>query len=544
MPLSPEQIAAAQAAFGSPLPAPPTQAQQAGLVLPWQSAAPPPRTSLGPLIAGLAPETVAQAQAAFGPPAPPPAPAPAPPPVQVMRPAAAPAPVEQKPVGPSLASRVREDQRAVLGAIDRQAQAKGREGQAVEAQGAMRAAALGHEAERQAAHAQAQVEAYRQADALHQQYMGRTQAMIDDLARQQVDPHRLFASKSTAEKMVFALGGIIGGIQQALGGGGENQFLRTVEALKREDVEEQESRLANARTAIQARQSVYGQMREALGSRQAAEAAYGLAMAQAAETQLAGMAASSGSVVDRERYAQAQAQIDEMRAKYQTQLDSEALKNAQSAAATAASRQAAAIEKMVARRAQAFETALKEGYAPDQAARIADYQIGAGKIDDISGMLPAAKVAAEAAKGGAEAAKGGAAFDAELRQAKASWDDAVRSLPSNRLSSAASGVFGTDARSKYQAATASLVTILKKQGMSSDADMALLRELTPLPGDDEETVQQKWRTVANILRTKHPEAAARLSEAPERAVQSGMMAPQEVVPSFQAGSAAAARARR
>lgn len=355
MPLTPEQIAAAQGMFSAPAPVA-SQVTSGMPLAPGSDAASMPQV-------GISPEQVAAAQSMFQ--GPPPqmnpaldAPALAPqawrapmalPPGEMPSAAMAPAPAPMADPraaapqggGTDPRAQLRQAQGDEIAAYDRTASAMRDENSAeqrkAEAVGTLQSA----EALRGEEQAKIQRDAYKQVEDTHNEFIQKTQAMLTAVEQERIDPNRLFANKGAAEKMTYILGAALAGFAQARLGG-SNVVLDGLDHLINQDIAAQKANLENKREVIRGRESLYGQLRQQLGDVKAADAAYGLLITQAAENRIKAMSSTMDSPVMAARLEQGLAAIGQQKAKRTEEMAQASIQRATAMAqATAAARQKA-----------------------------------------------------------------------------------------------------------------------------------------------------------------------------------------------------------
>ncbi len=414
---TPEQVAAAAGMFAVSAPkpqsasfAPPDMSYSA----PDMSYAPPVAPQMAPPPPQFDPAMLERAQSNFGPPPqaapmpPPPAPvappAPAefvgpPQPIGPPRPPAAPPPASSAPVSPvmpaaapaatggmgKLTKRRDADRAQFLGTYDEEQAAVDREAAARMAQNTAVASFQAEQAERQEQDAAIQHQEARQVQDTHAAYLAKTNSMIDDLAREKTDPNRVFHSGDTARDVSFTLGAmLLGGLGGLASGvqGGPNQGIGMLNQIIDRDIAAQDKDLANKRGVIQARDTIYGQMRQAYGDKQAADAAFKAGAIETAKTRLIALTADTSNPVTRAQAEKSLALLEREQAQHMTTFSQQALTLAQQQAAASAAAARTRLDKEREYRLKLAELGIKEveAGAKLKAAEAARIEAG-GKAD-------------------------------------------------------------------------------------------------------------------------------------------------------------------
>lgn len=100
-------------------------------------------------------------------------------------------------------------------------------------------------------------------------FMKETMRQNEELSSAKVDRRRVFKNMSAGDGVMFGLASALSGMMQGLQGG-PNQFLSYVERRMDADVGDQMKEIDNKRTAISARQNMFGQLLQQSGSRDVA----------------------------------------------------------------------------------------------------------------------------------------------------------------------------------------------------------------------------------------------------------------------------------
>ena len=103
----------------------------------------------------------------------------------------------------------------------------------------------------------------------HQKFLAQNQQMVDDVAKSKVDPQRLMKSMGTGEKVAHVLGSALGGFLSGAQGG-PNQFLQRFDQQVAQDIQAQMDEIDNKKTALGARQNMFGQLLAMTGDRRIA----------------------------------------------------------------------------------------------------------------------------------------------------------------------------------------------------------------------------------------------------------------------------------
>jgi hypothetical protein len=213
----------------------------------------------------------------------------------------------------------------------------------------------------------------------HDAFLRRNEELSADLAKQQIDPKRLFREQGTADKVVFMIGSVLGGALQGLRGGGPNEFLANFDKMIDRDINAQQAEVDNKKAALSARQNLFGQMLNETGDRRIAAMQSRNLMYEGMKQQLLSTADRLGIPevkVNAEMGARAiQAKQDALT----VQLREHAVVSFKQAAAAAAAGRAAAEKEAWKRSMEVAEFALKKDA---QAIELAKLQKGDGDKTD------------------------------------------------------------------------------------------------------------------------------------------------------------------
>lgn len=177
----------------------------------------------------------------------------------------------------------------------------------------------------------------------HEAFLQRNADLADDIGRQQIDPKRLVNNQSTGEKIGTILGAALGGLTSGVNGG-PNQFLQQFDREIDRDIAAQQAAIDNKKTALGARQSVFGQMMQETGDRRLAAMQTRNLMYESAKQDIMAQADQLGIPEIRTNAEQAVSEIQHRQDALNAQLKGEDLQRQQAAAAAAASSQRAAEE--------------------------------------------------------------------------------------------------------------------------------------------------------------------------------------------------------
>ena len=177
-------------------------------------------------------------------------------------------------------------------------------------------------------------EHYKNVQNMHAGYLSKSQAMLDDLAKQRVDPNRFWANKDTGDRITYAIGGMLGGILQGMGRTSTNTFMDHINGLINRDIEMQKSDINSKDQAVRARGVQFEAMRNQFGDEQLADQHMRLQALETTKQRIDAMAARADNPITQARAAQAVAAVDGDIAKTKLSF-SEAAAHAASAAASA-----------------------------------------------------------------------------------------------------------------------------------------------------------------------------------------------------------------
>jgi hypothetical protein len=242
----------------------------------------------------------------------------------------------------ALRGKLAADQKATLGTYDAQAAARAAaaslESQKLDEQAHFQTAtALRQEADAQIAHGEQQ-----RVLAQHDAYLQKTAQLVDDIAAQKIDPNQIFTGNK-AQDFSFALGAML--TAAVIGPDGQSVGAKMVLQTIDRNLRAQQANIENARNAVAARNSVYGQMRQTFQDKQLADENYRVAGLAAAENRLKGMIAGYDSKTAITRGQEVLAEISREKDLRQEAISQQALTVAQQQAAAWASAQRTAADK-------------------------------------------------------------------------------------------------------------------------------------------------------------------------------------------------------
>ena len=188
-------------------------------------------------------------------------------------------------------------------------------------------------------------------------FMADTESLANEVRNAKVDGSRVMRDGWT--QALTIIGGALGGFYQGLTGGKENEFMKHVDGIIERDIRVQESAIANKKSVLQARQSMFGQMMQQHGDARLARAQLRTLSYEAMRTNLASQAAEMEIPVAQANADRAITLLDRnIDASRKMEAD-EALRVAKQQAAAAAAARAAAEEKAFQRGVKLEELRLK-----------------------------------------------------------------------------------------------------------------------------------------------------------------------------------------
>jgi hypothetical protein len=221
-------------------------------------------------------------------------------------------PVAKAPGEPSLAGRVAADQRALLRTYDTMQGAKKAEGEEVRAKGQGMSDIYAAEAKRVDDLAATQANQQLQMQEIHHKYLADTNAMIQQVSAEKIDPNAFFHDKDGGINFTAALGALLMGASGALASqDGRNHGLEAINAMIDRNIAAQEKNIANKRAAIGQRQSLYADMRAELGDKILADEKFRAGALESAKNRLLAFSAGSDSKIDARRTEQGVAALEQ-----------------------------------------------------------------------------------------------------------------------------------------------------------------------------------------------------------------------------------------
>lgn len=126
----------------------------------------------------------------------------------------------------------------------------------------------------------------------------------------EINPRGRFAKTSTATDISLAVGGAIGGFLQGLRGGGQNDFMNTINQIIDRDIDAQKASAAAAQANVANQRGIYAMMRERFGDDAQAKTAQRAYLLDQAKMEAEKRAVSSQSVQVQEQARLAVSQLD------------------------------------------------------------------------------------------------------------------------------------------------------------------------------------------------------------------------------------------
>lgn len=167
-----------------------------------------------------------------------------------------------------------------------------------------------------------QLERQRQAaERARQTELRRRQGELDrlagEVASKTIDPTRVFAKGETRNRLSAAIGLALGGLADALRGGGDSGIRTALGMINQtidRDVEAQRANLANAQAGLQAKRQLLGDMRATLGDEAAAEDATRALMLEGVERDIRALQLAATSDAQRANLDRLLAEIQQQKA--------------------------------------------------------------------------------------------------------------------------------------------------------------------------------------------------------------------------------------
>lgn len=233
-------------------------------------------------------------------------------------------------------------------------------------------------AARQEREAQLQKEADAKAHQEHQSFLARNTELADDIAKQKIDPKRLFKSMGTGERVAHVLGASLSGFASGFRGG-PNDFLDRFDKQVAQDIQAQIDETDNKKAQLGARQTLFGQMLSESGDHRLAAYQTRNLMYEAAKQHIAAEDARLGipelSTGAQQKISAIQHQQDQLN----TQMSAESLQQKQQQMAAAAAARAHAEQQAWQRQKEVFEMGLKKDQLEIDRAKVAG-----GSFEDLN----------------------------------------------------------------------------------------------------------------------------------------------------------------
>lgn len=118
---------------------------------------------------------------------------------------------------------------------------------------------------------------------------------INDVATAEYNPKRIYANMSNFDKASVILGAMLGGWQQAATKSGENQFLKTLDKIVQQDLDDQEHGIASKKYAANEAKNSYAQLMADYKDRDLVRNIRETQMLKSMQTQIMSNALKSGS---------------------------------------------------------------------------------------------------------------------------------------------------------------------------------------------------------------------------------------------------------
>ena len=94
--------------------------------------------------------------------------------------------------------------------------------------------------------------------------------MSQEIGEQKVDPKKFFKDQGAAGQVLIGIGASLGGFLQGMRGGGPNEFMQQLNTFVDRDIAAQQGAIDNKKTALSARQNMFGQLLSQTGDRRVA----------------------------------------------------------------------------------------------------------------------------------------------------------------------------------------------------------------------------------------------------------------------------------
>ncbi|NBW08770.1 MAG: hypothetical protein EBR82_12175 [Caulobacteraceae bacterium] len=144
-------------------------------------------------------------------------------------------------------------------------------------------------------------------------YMGQQQQLMDDVRSAKVDPDRLFASRGTAGNVMGMLAAVLSGY---LAGwrGGENEYLKHLDAAINRDIAAQQEAINGKKTALAEGKNLFAQKMQQFGDERVAHAAAKADLISAIQAKGEQLAASADTEQARSNWAKFNAALQQQKA--------------------------------------------------------------------------------------------------------------------------------------------------------------------------------------------------------------------------------------
>jgi hypothetical protein len=186
---------------------------------------------------------------------------------------------------------------------------------------------------------QAQIEA--DANARHEAFLAQSQKMADAISANNIDPTRFLRNADAKTQFIVGLGAALGGANAAANGG-SNQFLDRLDGIMDRDFKTQLANADNQRSALSARNTVFGQIMAQTQDRRLADMQARDLMYTAMKNKLLSDADRLGVPEIMTQAKIAANEIENKQAALQTQIAQQSYQSAVAAAQAAAAQRAAA----------------------------------------------------------------------------------------------------------------------------------------------------------------------------------------------------------
>jgi hypothetical protein len=177
---------------------------------------------------------------------------------------------------------------------------------------------------------------------------GQFQNESDAIASQKIDPDRVWKSKGTGDKIMYAIGGALGGMLSAWNGG-PNSFLQTMRQIAQDDIDSQRDAKQSAKEALASKKEGFIRLDQQGQSKILRDIQHTNNLYEAAKAKIGLVGAQYDSEVARKNAAGAIAAIDNEQARlrefYATQLKAEGQQQRARDQAAAAAASNAALER-------------------------------------------------------------------------------------------------------------------------------------------------------------------------------------------------------